>query len=83
MKKEYDLKKLKKRPGPVNVVPEAAEMVIHIRQRNRFFEDLNKGLQTAIEYEGGKLDLRTTEFEIPELPPTLSKSKRLAKKLLE
>ncbi len=31
MKKEYDLKKLKKRPGPVKVIPEAAKVPISIR----------------------------------------------------
>ncbi|PWU21526.1 MAG: hypothetical protein C5B49_02530 [Bdellovibrio sp.] len=31
MKKEYDLKKLKKRPGPIKVYPEAAKTAITIR----------------------------------------------------
>jgi len=31
MKKEYDLKKLKKRPGPAKVIPEAAKTAISIR----------------------------------------------------
>lgn len=31
MKKEYDLKKMKKRPGPVKVIPEAAKIPISIR----------------------------------------------------
>lgn len=31
MKKEYDLKKMKKRPGPVKVFPEAAKTAITIR----------------------------------------------------
>ncbi len=31
MKKEYDLKKMKKRPGPVKVYPEAAKVAINIR----------------------------------------------------
>ena len=31
MKKEYDLKKLKKRPSPVKVIPEAAKTAISIR----------------------------------------------------
>lgn len=31
MKKEYDLKKLKKRPGPVKVIDEAAKVPISIR----------------------------------------------------
>lgn len=31
MKKEYDFKKLKKRPGPVKVIPDAAKTAISIR----------------------------------------------------
>ena len=31
MKKEYDLKKLKKRPGAVKVIPDAAKTAISIR----------------------------------------------------
>ena len=31
MKKEYNLKKLKKRPGPVRVIPDAAKVAISIR----------------------------------------------------
>ena len=31
MKKEYDLKSLKRRPGKVKVVPEAAKIAINIR----------------------------------------------------
>jgi predicted DNA binding CopG/RHH family protein len=31
MKKEYNLKKLKKRPGPVKVIPDAAKVAISIR----------------------------------------------------
>jgi len=31
MKKEYDLKKMKKRPGLVKVIPEAAKVPISIR----------------------------------------------------
>jgi predicted DNA binding CopG/RHH family protein len=31
MKKEYDLKKLKKRPGPIKTSPEAAKIPISIR----------------------------------------------------
>ena len=31
MKKEYDLKKLKKRPGAVKVIPDAAKVAISIR----------------------------------------------------
>lgn len=31
MKKEYDLKKLKKRPGPIRVIDDAAKVPISIR----------------------------------------------------
>lgn len=31
MKKEYDLKKLKKRPGKAKVHPEASKIAVHIR----------------------------------------------------
>ena len=31
MKKEYDLRKMKRRPGPVKVIPEAAKVAINIR----------------------------------------------------
>jgi predicted DNA binding CopG/RHH family protein len=31
MKKAYDLKKMKKRPGPVKIIPEAAKVAISIR----------------------------------------------------
>ena len=44
-------------------------------KRNQLFEDLKEGLTSAIDYERGRLDLRTTEIEIPELPPSLSKKK--------
>lgn len=44
-------------------------------KQNKFFEDLKEGLTAAIEHERGKLDLRTTELEIPEPPPNLSKKK--------
>ncbi len=42
---------------------------------NKYFEDLKEGLTAAIDYERGKIDLRTTEIEIPSLPPELSKKK--------
>lgn len=44
-------------------------------KRNKYFEDLKEGLTAAISHERGKLDVRTTEFEIPEQPPQLSKTK--------
>jgi len=42
---------------------------------NKFFEDLKEGLNAAIDYERGKIDLRTTSLEIPQPPPPLSKKK--------
>ncbi len=44
-------------------------------KKNKLFEDLKSGLEEAIAYEQGKIDLRTTAFEIPEAPPSLSKKK--------
>lgn len=44
-------------------------------KKNKYFEDLKEGLTSAIEHEHGKLDMRTTEIEIPEKPPQLSKKK--------
>jgi putative transcriptional regulator len=44
-------------------------------KKNKFFEDLKEGLESAIAYEKGTLDLRTTEFKIPNLPPEISKKK--------
>jgi putative transcriptional regulator len=44
-------------------------------KKNKFFEDLKNGLESAIEFEKGKLDLRTTELKIPNLPPEISKKK--------
>lgn len=44
-------------------------------KQRKYFEDLIEGLQSAVEYEKGKLDLRTTQIEIPEPPPGLSKKK--------
>lgn len=46
-----------------------------MKKKNKYFEELKEGLTSAIEYERGKLDLRTTEIEIPEEPPQLSKRK--------
>jgi putative transcriptional regulator len=44
-------------------------------KKNKLFDDLKAGLEEAVAYEQGKIDLRTTSFEIPEAPPTLSKKK--------
>jgi putative transcriptional regulator len=44
-------------------------------KQRKYFEDLIEGLESAVEYEKGKLDLRTTQIEIPEPPPDLSKKK--------
>lgn len=44
-------------------------------KKNNYFDDLKEGLTSAIEYERGKLDVRTTEIEIPKEPPQLSKKK--------
>ena len=43
--------------------------------QNKYFEDLKEGLTAAIDYERGKIDLRSTKFEIPLPPPDLSKKK--------
>jgi putative transcriptional regulator len=47
----------------------------HDVKKNKLFEDLKSGLEEAIAYEQGKIDLKTTAFEIPEAPPALSKKK--------
>ncbi|PWU17930.1 MAG: transcriptional regulator [Bdellovibrio sp.] len=44
-------------------------------KQNKYFDDLKEGLTSAVEYEKGKLDLRTTKLEIPQPPPALSKKK--------
>ncbi len=44
--------------------------------RNKFFEDLKKGLQEAIDYKKGKLNLRSELIEIPE-PPAKYKAKQI------
>lgn len=43
--------------------------------QKKLFEDLKEGLTAAIDYERGKIDLRSTKFEIPMPPPGLSKKK--------
>lgn len=44
-------------------------------KKNNLFENLKSGLEEAIAYEQGKIDLRTTSFAIPEPPPVLSKKR--------
>ncbi len=44
-------------------------------KKNKFFEDLKRGLTDAIDYERGKINLRTTTLQIPSVPPELSKKK--------
>lgn len=41
-------------------------------KKNSYFEDLMESLTSVIEHESGKIDLRTTEVEILDLPPRLS-----------
>ena len=45
---------------------------------NKFFKDLKKGLEEAIAYKKGKLDLRSELIEIPE-PPAQYKAKQIKK----
>lgn len=42
-------------------------------KKNKFFEDLKEGLTAAIDYERGKIDLRSTVLTLPEKPPKMSK----------
>lgn len=35
---------------------------------NKFFKDLNAGLEDIVAYKKGKLELRSTEIEIPKPP---------------
>lgn len=44
-------------------------------KKNKFFDDIKEGLESAIDYERGKMDLRTTEFKIPNEPPEISRKK--------
>jgi putative transcriptional regulator len=46
--------------------------------KNKFFKDLKAGLEDAIAYENGKLDLRSELVEIPE-PPTEHRPKQTKK----
>jgi putative transcriptional regulator len=46
--------------------------------KKKFFNDLKKGLEEAIAYQQGKLDLRSEEIEIPE-PPAQYKAKQIKK----
>ena len=45
---------------------------------NKFFKDLKTGLEEAIAYKKGKLDLRSELIEIPE-PPAKYKAKQIKK----
>ncbi|MCB0412036.1 MAG: helix-turn-helix domain-containing protein [Bdellovibrionales bacterium] len=52
-------------------------------KKNKYFEDLKESLNAAIDYERGKLDVRTTELEIPPLPKlTKKKIKTLREDIL-
>ena len=53
-------------------------------KKNQLFKDLEKGLKEAIDYEGGKLDLRSEIVEHLSEPPVLSKTKikRIREKVL-
>lgn len=42
-------------------------------KQNKYFENLKEGLDAAVQFERGKLDLKTTKLAIPDLPPKLSK----------
>ncbi len=46
--------------------------------KNQFFKDLKSGLEDAIAYKKGKLDLRSDSIEIPE-PPAEYKSHQIKK----
>jgi len=45
---------------------------------NKFFKDLKAGLEDAIAYKEGKINLRSQIIEIPE-PPALYKAKQIKK----
>jgi hypothetical protein len=58
-------------------------------KKNKFFDDLKEGLQSATQFEKGKLDLRTTEMKSPRLSPERvweqenKKTSRTARRLLQ
>jgi putative transcriptional regulator len=45
---------------------------------SKFYEDLKEGLEEIIAYKKGKVNLRTTEIEIPD-PPAQYKAKDIKK----
>lgn len=45
---------------------------------SKFYKDLKSGLEEIIAYKEGKLDLRSTEIEVPE-PPAEYKAKQIKK----
>jgi predicted DNA binding CopG/RHH family protein len=52
MKKEYDLKKLRKREGPTKVYPEAAKVAINIRLDAMVVNDLKiEAMRLGIPYQ--------------------------------
>lgn len=52
MKKEYDLKQMKKRPGPVKTYPEAAKIAITIRLDAAVLVDLkNEADRMGLPYQ--------------------------------
>jgi len=42
-------------------------------KKSNLFQDLKNGLQEAIAWEQGKIDLRTTTLTLPEKPPKMTK----------
>ena len=42
-------------------------------KKSNLFQDLKSGLQEAIAWEQGKIDLRTTTLTLPEKPPKMTK----------
>jgi hypothetical protein len=44
-------------------------------KKSNLFQDLKKGLEEAIAWGQGKIDLRTTTLNLPEKPPKITKKK--------
>lgn len=42
-------------------------------KKSNLFQDLKKGLEEAIAWEQGKIDLRTSTLSLPDKPPKMSK----------
>lgn len=42
-------------------------------KKSNLFQDLKSGLEEAIAWEQGKIDLRTTTLTLPEKPPKMTK----------